>query len=197
MKRQTGVWVDVQVWDAYRELCKRERLGLAEPIEGYLRFVVKNGSPSAVLSLMQSFSDEKSGRFEDYVRVLLDWYKNGQYWTQVTDENPVSVEHLLLDALKELPDEQLRKEVREALVYKPRGRKKKATEEPKAEKEAVELEDSFDPSGQTCTVTERIDRVKSQLAGRTLDPEQARRMLEKIHEIRQKLRDDGKERRKK
>jgi ribosomal protein S15P/S13E len=92
-----------------------------------------------------------------------------------------------------LPDEQLRKEIREALVYKARRRKKETTQEPKAEKEAVELEGSFNPAGQTPAVTERIDRIKSQLAGRALDPEQARRMLEKIHEIREKLRNRSKD----
>jgi hypothetical protein len=33
MKGQTGVWIDAQVWDVYRELCDREKLRLSEPIE--------------------------------------------------------------------------------------------------------------------------------------------------------------------
>jgi hypothetical protein len=196
MKKQTGVWVDAQVWDAYRELCDREKLGLAEPIEEYVRFVLKVGSPLTVLTMMRSLSEAKSGGLEDYARVLLNWHRNGQYWVRITDENEVTVEHLLLNALKELPDEQLRKEIRESLMWEPRKKRAK-TNEQNAVEEPVELEASFSPELQVPSTVERIDRIKKEVASREISPEQARRMLDKIHEIREQLRSGEKGRRKK
>jgi len=32
LKKQTGIWVNSQVWQAYRELCSREKLRSAEPM---------------------------------------------------------------------------------------------------------------------------------------------------------------------
>lgn len=196
MKRQTGVWVDAQVWDAYRELCDHEKLRLAEPIEEYLRFAVKNGSALTVLNMMKSLVNARSEGFEDYARVLLNWHRRGQYWVRVTDENEVSVEHLLLDALKEIPDEQLRKEIRENLTYEPRRRKKTGKQKKVIEKPS-ELKESFSPPQDVRTASERINDMKRQVAGREINPEQARKILEKIHEIREKLRNDGKDRSKK
>jgi hypothetical protein len=196
MKRQTGVWVDAQVWDAYRELCDREKLRLAEPIEEYLRVVVKNGSPLTVLNMMQGLSKARSEGFEDYARVLLNWHKKGQYWVRVTAENEVSVESLLLNALKEIPDEQLRKEIRENLTYEPRRRKKRGKQKKTIEKSS-ELEESFSPPQEVRTASERINDMKRQVAGREINPEQAHKILEKIHEIREKLRSDEKDRPKK
>jgi hypothetical protein len=37
LKKQTGIWIDGQVWRAYRDLCGREKLRPAEPIEEYVR----------------------------------------------------------------------------------------------------------------------------------------------------------------
>jgi len=196
MKKQTGVWVDAQVWDVYRELCDREKLGLAEPIDGYLRLVVKNGSPLKVLSMIQTLSETRSGRFEDYARVLLNWYKNGQYWSPVTEENNVSVEHLLLNALNDVADVQLRKKISDALMCESR----KLQEEMSKEIEWVEspeVEESFSPPEQVPTTLERIENIKKQLAVRKISSEQARLMLEKIHEIRVKLREEAKDRHRK
>ena len=191
------MWVDAQVWDAYRELCDREKLRLAEPIEEYLRVVLKNGSPLTVLNMMQSLSKARSEGLEDYARVLLNWQRRGQYWVRVTAENEVSVEHLLLNVLKEVPDPQLRKEIREALMYEPRRRQKKTGKQRKAVEKSVEPEESFSPPQQVRTAVDRIDDMKRQVAGREISPEQRRKVLEKIHEIREKLGDHEKDRRKK
>jgi hypothetical protein len=40
LKKQTGIWIDDQVWGAYRDLCRREKLRPAEPVEEYVRFVL-------------------------------------------------------------------------------------------------------------------------------------------------------------
>ena len=146
---------------------------------------------------MQSLSKARSEGFEDYARVLLNWQSRGQYWVRVTAENEVSVEHLLLNALKEITDPQLRREIREALMYEPRRREKKMDKQKKAAEKSVEPEESFNPPQQVRTALERIDDMKRQVAGREISPEQTRKMLEKIHEIREKLRGNEKDQRKK
>jgi hypothetical protein len=70
MKKQTGVWVDVAVWQAYRDLCSREKLRPAEPIEKFLRFILHGGSALSVLSWLET-AEEVEG-FEAYARVLLE-----------------------------------------------------------------------------------------------------------------------------
>jgi len=65
---------------------------------------------------------ENAGRaegLEAYARVLLNWYKNGTWWTNVTDEDEAPIEPMLLSAMKEVPDPELRKEVEEALTIRP------------------------------------------------------------------------------
>lgn len=62
---------------------------------------------------------------EAYARVLLNWYKNGKHWIHVTDENEAPVETMLLHALKEVADPQLRKEIQEALAVRPHGQTSK------------------------------------------------------------------------
>jgi len=56
---------------------------------------------------------------EAYARVLLNWYKNGTWWINVTDEDEAPIEPMLLSALKEVPDPGLRKEIEDALTIKP------------------------------------------------------------------------------
>jgi hypothetical protein len=43
MKKQTGVRVEAELWEAYRELCRRQRLRPSQPIEDFLRLVVDEG----------------------------------------------------------------------------------------------------------------------------------------------------------
>jgi len=40
MKGQTGIWIDAAVWQAYRDVI-REKLCPAEPIEKFLRFILR------------------------------------------------------------------------------------------------------------------------------------------------------------
>ena len=58
--------------------------------------------------------------FEAYAGVLLNWYKNWQLWIRVTDETLAPVEHMLLHALKDVADPQLRRDIQETLMIRPR-----------------------------------------------------------------------------
>jgi hypothetical protein len=53
--------------------------------------------------------------YEAYARVLLDWYTHGKFWIEIS-EHDVSVESLLLDALKMVADADLRQRIEEALT---------------------------------------------------------------------------------
>lgn len=114
MKKQIGVWVDVAVWRAYRELCSKEKFRPAEAIEKFLQFILHDGSILPVLNLMEK-ADKAEG-FEAYVRVLLEWYRNGKLWMYVTDEDEAPIEPMLLEALKLVMDPELRREIEEALA---------------------------------------------------------------------------------
>ena len=91
LKKQTGIWVDGQAWRAYRDLCSHEKLRPAEPIEEFVRFVLRSGSAVAVLNVMQSMEKARSEGLESYARVLLNWYANGRSWISVTDESEAPV----------------------------------------------------------------------------------------------------------
>jgi hypothetical protein len=130
MKKQIGIWVDGAVWQAYRDLCSREKLRPAEPVEKFLRFILRGGSALSVLNWL-----EKAGKiegFEAYARVLLNWYREGKMWMYVTDEDEAPMEPMLLEALKQVENPALRREIEDALTVK--AGKKKA--KPKAELEA-------------------------------------------------------------
>ena len=114
MKKQIGIWVDAAVWHAYRELCSKERFRPAEPIEKFLQFILHDGSIMVVVNLMNKA--EKAEGFEAYVRVLLEWYKNGKVWLDVTDEDEAPIEPMLLEALKLVVNCNLRQEIEEALT---------------------------------------------------------------------------------
>ena len=114
MKKQIGIWVDAAVWHAYRELCSKERFRPAEPIEKFLQFILHDGSIMVVVNLMNKA--EKAEGFEAYVRVLLEWYKNGKVWLDVTDEDEEPIEPMLLEALKLVANCNLRQEIEEALT---------------------------------------------------------------------------------
>jgi uncharacterized membrane-anchored protein YjiN (DUF445 family) len=188
MRKQTGLRMNAQVWEAYRDLCSRENLRPNEPIEEFLRLVLHNGSASAVLNMMQGMVKAKSGGFEAYARVLLDWYKNGQLWIRVTDETEAPVEHMLLHALKDVADPQLCKEIQETLMIRPR---KQAGNKERRKKSTVK-ETPVAPS-----TSKRIEEIKKQVAGQDIDAEQAQEMLESIRRIREELKGDKKGRSKK
>jgi hypothetical protein len=126
MKKQTGIWVDSQVWSAYRELCNREKLRSAEPIEKFLGFVLKGGSALAVLNMLDAAGPGEG--FEAYARVLLEWYRSGKKWIDVTDEDEAPVEPMLLEALRNVADPQLRREIEEALTKKEKEKQKAGLE---------------------------------------------------------------------
>jgi len=131
MKKQTGIWVDAQVWRAYRDLCSREKLRPAEPLEKFIRFVLRDGSAVAVLNWLEKA--EKVEGLEAYARVLLNWYRNGKMWIDVTDEDEAPIEPMLLSALKEVADPQLRQAIEEELSIKP-VKNKSSRKQAKAEK---------------------------------------------------------------
>ncbi|MCS7115137.1 MAG: hypothetical protein N0A00_07070 [Candidatus Bathyarchaeota archaeon] len=115
LKWQIGVWVDAQLWSAYKELCDRDSVRPADPIEAFVGFVVRSGSASAALSMFRVMDEAEAESFEAYARVLLEWYKSGKRWVYVTDENEAPVGFLLLEALKKVRDKALREEIEETL----------------------------------------------------------------------------------
>jgi hypothetical protein len=137
MKKQTGIWVDAQVWQAYRELCNREKLRPAEPIEKFLSFVLKGGSALAVLNMLDVMGPGEG--FEAYARVLLSWYKEGKRWIYITDEDEAPIESMLLQALRNVMDPQLRMEIEESLTKKEEGEKKAKPEASVMEEKIAEL----------------------------------------------------------
>ena len=174
-----------------------EELRLSEQLEEYLRLVRHNGSALTVLNMMQSMAKTRSEGFEDYARVLINWHRKGQYWIRVTAENEVSVEHMLLNALKEVANPELRREIRETLMSEPREQTEKIGRRKKTMKKPVARGESPSRPAQAATVSERIGDMKRQMVGRDVDAEQAQKMLNKIHQIREKLRSDHKGRRRK
>lgn len=101
MKQQTNLWIEVEVWRAYRELCRGEKLRSSVPLEEFLKVVVENGSPSSVLNMMRAFRKTRAEGFEAYVSVLLEWYTIGKRFFRVSGNERLSVEGLLLYALKD------------------------------------------------------------------------------------------------
>ena len=122
MKQRTGVEIEVEVWRAYRQICDREKLRLNVPLEEFLRVVVENGSALNVLNMMRALRKTRAEGFEAYARVLLEWYQNGKYFFPVSGNQRLSVEGLLLNALKDVSDPGLRGRIEEALVLQLHGR---------------------------------------------------------------------------
>ena len=119
--------------ETYRDLCSREKLRPAEPIEKFAEFVLRSGSALTVLNMLQSMG--KTEGFEAYARVLLDWHRKGKLWIYVTDEDEAPIEPMLLEALKQVENPELRREIEDALTIK-MGKKKV---KPKAEAEAANV----------------------------------------------------------
>jgi hypothetical protein len=120
LKRQTGLRVEAELWGAYRELCRRQKLRASQPIEDFLRLVVGEDSAVGVLRLMREAAKVRVEGQEAYARVLLDWYTHGMFWLDVSDEEQVPVEKMLLDALKTVADPELRGRIEEALISQQR-----------------------------------------------------------------------------
>ena len=153
MKKQTGVWIDVHVWDAYKALCSREKLRPSEPIEEFLRLILQTGSALTVSNMVQRMAKARIQGSEAYARVLLSWYKNGKHLISVSDEGEAYVETLLLHALTDVADPRLRRSIEEALKMGPSkqaeresGEQKTFAEEepaPKPEAPAESLETAY------------------------------------------------------
>jgi hypothetical protein len=111
MKRQTGVRVDVEVWEAYKGVCAREELRPSGPIEGFLKVVVEDGSALSVLRLLRGAVRVRVESLDDYAQVLLSWYKGGRRWVY-SEGREVSVDAMLLFVLREVSDPRLRKKIR-------------------------------------------------------------------------------------
>ena len=120
MKLQTGVWVEAEVWRAYRALCGRERLRPSVPVEEFLRLVLESGSPLGFLGMMRGVAKARVEGIDAYARVLLDWYTHGKRFFHAVGEDEMPVEGLLLDALKAISDSELRRRIEEALIAKQR-----------------------------------------------------------------------------
>ncbi|HVP17105.1 MAG TPA: hypothetical protein VMT42_07045 [candidate division Zixibacteria bacterium] len=135
--------------------------------------------------------------FEAYARVLLNWYKTGRCWIRVTDENEATVESMLLHSLQDVVDPCLRDEIQKTLMIRPHKRsrsnegRKNTTLNDTAAQEEPRIE--YAASG----TSERIETIKKHIAGQAMNPEKAHKMLEKIHQIREKLKSDEKDRNRK
>jgi hypothetical protein len=129
MKLQTGIRVEADVWLTYRLVCSREKQRPSRPIEDFLRIVVDSDSALSVLSMMREAAKSRVNGLEAYARVLLYYLTHGKFWISDRDDE-VSVEFLLLEALKTVTDKDLRSQIEEALIGEQRSREaeKKARE---------------------------------------------------------------------
>jgi hypothetical protein len=191
LKKQTGVWIDAQVWSAYRSLCSREKLRPSEPIEQYLKLILQTGSALEVSTMMQGMTKARIQGSEAYARVLLDWYKNGKVLVSVSDEGEAYVETLLLQALMDVADPQLRREMQEALVKGPGkqadgkdGNREMIAEEGPATKSELLAESEATEN------SERIEETEDQVTNNEVSPEEAQKIIENIREMRRNLKAD-------
>jgi hypothetical protein len=149
VKQRTGVEIEVEVWRAYREICDREKLRRYVPVEEFLRVVVENGSALNVLNMMRVLRKTRAEGFEAYARVLLDWYQRGKYFFPVSGSERLSVEGLLLNALRDVGDPGLRLRIEEALAPPLHGRfiEKRGAEIGENGKEAHEVPNDLKDDG--------------------------------------------------
>jgi len=77
--------------------------------------------------------------FEAYARVLLEWYRSGKKWIDVTDADEAPVEPMLLEALRNVADPQLRMEIEQTLTKKEEGEKKAKPKASVMEEKIAEL----------------------------------------------------------
>jgi hypothetical protein len=116
MDRQQDLGARARIWEQYRRLCSNEKLRPAESIEEFLKLVLRTGSPSTVLDMMKAMEKSRVEGIEAYARMLLDWYTHEKFWIDIEDEKQRSAEQLLLEAIKNVQDPQLRRQIEEALV---------------------------------------------------------------------------------
>ena len=193
MKKQTGVWIDVHVWDAYKVLCSREKLRPSEPIEEYLRLILQTGSAVAVSGMVQRMAKARVQSLEAYARVLLSWYKDGKHLISVSDEGEAYVETLLLNALMNVTNAKLRRSIEEALKI---GPSKQADQESGEQKTSAEEEPAPKPEAPAespeTEYSRRMGKIEKQVANREIDSEQAQKILDEIRQMRKDLKTDKK-----
>lgn len=183
MKKQTGFWVDAEVWDGYKRVCSREELRPCEPVEGFLRVVLSCGSALVVLAMLRDMVASRVECFEDYCRVLLGWFRQGRCFVHM-DGGEVHLEAMLLLALKEVADPRLRGEIREALTMK--RVEEKGGEKSGLNDELDEEEEAPAERGKP-DLSQRLEKIGEEVKGRELSAEAAYKALKKVHEIRKKL----------
>jgi hypothetical protein len=116
MKKQTGIAVDALAWEAYRDLCRKERLRPGEAFEKFIQSCLDNESVSAVLNLLETMRRSRIEGLEAYARVLLHYLRKGWRFIEADGEDEVSVQAHLLDCLRSgITSVQLRLEIEEAL----------------------------------------------------------------------------------
>ena len=116
MKKQTGMWVDSQVWEEYRKLCSRQKMRPAEPATEFLKLVLRSGSPRVILDMMKGIAEARVEGLEAYTRVLLDWYTHEKFYVHGGSDEDRAVEARLVLALRNVQNPKLRQEIEEALV---------------------------------------------------------------------------------
>jgi hypothetical protein len=91
-------------------------------MEEFLRFVLESDSAMGAMSVMKVAVKARSEGVEAYARVLLDWFEHGKYFVYGEGGDNVSIEWLLLNALKLVVDSELRRQIEEALIASQRQR---------------------------------------------------------------------------
>jgi hypothetical protein len=115
MKVQTGIRIETELWQNYRELCRRQNQLPSRPIEDFLELTLENNSALGTLNLLREASKTQINGLEAYARVLLDWYTHDKFWIPTIGEEE-SVEFLLLEALKTVTDRELAQQIEQALI---------------------------------------------------------------------------------
>jgi hypothetical protein len=121
----------------------------------------------------------RSQALEAYARVLLNWYSNGKQWVPVSDESEAPVETVLLHALMEVADPQLRRGVQEALM---KGRGKQANRKDGNRKidgkQEPAAKEKLPAQSAATAFSVRIGEIERQVANHEMGAEQAAKMPE-------------------
>jgi len=118
MKKQTGVRIESEVWQAYRASCGRDRVHPSQPIEKFLKLVLDNGSSQGLVTLMKGAAKVQAEGVNAYARILLNWYTHGKHWFHTLGEDDAPVEGLLIEVLKTVTNTELRQQIEETLTTK-------------------------------------------------------------------------------
>jgi hypothetical protein len=193
MRIQTGMRIDAELWRNYRGLCAREGLRPIDVFEGFLRLVVKNGSPSVVSEMLRHMVEGKPEGLDAYATVLLNWYKSGVSSVDPASENDVPVRVLLLNSLKEVADPQLREQIKRVLIEKTRRQMEREPKEERSTEVSSEASQVTYSRG-TSPAEERLENLQKRIAGHSIDLEKGEELLKQIRETRERLKEKNKPR---